>query len=78
MSEEAERDSRGDLVTLLKQLDIHVRMFGAKDRAEKEVSLSQLLLLDQLFVMEQEQEIFSRELGRRPPPRERKILYDMV
>lgn len=65
MSEEAERDSRADLVTLLKQLDIHVRMFGAKDRAEKEVSLSQLLLLDQLFVMEQEQEIFSRELGRR-------------
>lgn len=65
VSGEAERDSRADLVALLKQLDIHVRMFGAKGRADKEISLSQLLLLDQLFAMEQEQEIFSKELGQR-------------
>lgn len=58
-------ERQADLVTLLKQLDIHVRTFGAKSLADGGITLSQLLLLDQLLAMEQEECVFSKELGAR-------------
>lgn len=57
--------NKGDVVTLLKRLNIFLQICGSRQVGDGDVTLSQLLLLELLLETDPGRPLFSKDLGKR-------------